>query len=70
MCSLIALKRWWKAGILCVVISFIDEIVKGFLPGHEFDFVDIRFDLIGYGIGLLSMVLILKIIEHKNTVKL
>ena len=36
----------------CVTISFIDEVVKGLLPGREFDFIDMRFDLIGYAIGI------------------
>ena len=31
-----------------MTISFIDEVVKGLLPGREFDFIDMRFDLIGY----------------------
>ena len=30
----------------------IDEVVKGLLPGREFDFIDMRFDLIGYAIGI------------------
>ena len=44
--------KWLKAGIFCVTISFIDEVVKGLLPGREFDFIDMRFDLIGYAIGI------------------
>lgn len=44
--------KWLKAGIFCATISFIDEVVKGLLPGREFDFIDMRFDLIGYAIGI------------------
>lgn len=29
-----------------MVISFIDQIIKGILPGREFDFIDMRFDFI------------------------
>ena len=35
-----------------MTIIFIDEVVKGLLPGREFDFIDMRFDLIGYVIGI------------------
>ncbi len=48
----IVFDKWLKAGIFCVTISFIDEVVKGLLPGREFDFIDMRFDLIGYAIGI------------------
>lgn len=47
-----AFSRWWKAGMFCMAISFIDEVVKGILPGREFDFIDMRFDLIGYVAGI------------------
>lgn len=48
----IVFDKWLKAGIFCVTISFIDEVVKGLLLGREFDFIDMRFDLIGYAIGI------------------
>ena len=48
----IVFDKWLKAGIFCVTISFIDEVVKGLLPGREFDFIDMRFDLIGSAIGI------------------
>ena len=48
----IVFDKWLKAGIFCVTISFIDEVVKGLLPGREFDFIDMRFDLIEYAIGI------------------
>lgn len=48
----IVFDKWLKAGIFCVTISFIDEVVKGLLPGRELDFIDMRFDLIGYAIGI------------------
>lgn len=61
--------KWLKAGIFCVTISFIDEVVKGLLPGREFDFIDMRFDLIGYAIGIALVLVgieIWKKIKCKN----
>ena len=60
-----AFRKWWKAGILCVGVSFLDEIVKGLLSGREFDFVDMRFDFVGdvIGIGILCIVI------RKNVIK-
>ena len=59
--SVIALGKRWKAGMLCVAVSLLDQIVKWILPGREFDFVDMRFDLIGYVIGILVMAIVLRI---------
>lgn len=61
MSSVIALRKWWKAGMLCVAVSLLDQIVKWILPGREFDFVDMRFDLIGYVVGILVMAIVLRI---------
>lgn len=59
--SVIALRKWWKAGILCVGVSLLDQIVKWFLPGREFDFVDMRFDFIGYVVGIVAITLVIRI---------
>ena len=59
--SVIALRKWWKAGMLCVAVSLMDQIVKWILPGREFDFVDMPFDLIGYLVGILVMAIVLRI---------
>lgn len=59
--SVIALRKWWKAGMLCVAVSLMDQIVKWILPGREFDFVDMPFDLIGYVVGILVMAIVLRI---------
>lgn len=64
--SVMAFRKWWKAGILCVAISFLDEIIKGILPGREFDFVDMRFDFAGYVIGIATMLTILEIRKRKE----
>jgi VanZ family protein len=39
---------WIKALLVCLIISFADEVIKGFLPTREFDFVDMMFDFAGY----------------------
>lgn len=65
--SVIALSRWWKAGILCVSVSFVDQIVKGILPGRKFDFVEMRFDFLGYAVGIAIITLILRTRKHKRS---
>lgn len=47
--------------MLCVAVSLMDQIVKGILPGREFDWRDMPFDLIGYVIGILVMAIVLGI---------
>ena len=59
--SVIALGKRWKAGMLCVAVSLMYQIVKGILPGREFDWRDMPFDLIGYVIGILVMAIVLRI---------
>ena len=61
MSSVIALGKWWKAGMLCVAVSLMDQIVKWISPGREFDWRDMPFDLIGYVIGILVMAIVLRI---------
>jgi VanZ family protein len=39
---------WIKALLVCLIISLVDEVVKGILPTREFDFVDMLFDFAGY----------------------
>lgn len=41
------IKWYWCAGI-CFLISFVDQIVKFFLPTREFDVVDMAYDATGY----------------------
>lgn len=41
-----------KAVMLCLTISFLDQIIKIFVPVRHFDIVDIGFDLIGAVIGI------------------
>ena len=59
--SVIALGRWWKAGMLCVAVSLLDQIVKWILPGREFDWIDMPFDFIGYVVVILAIAIVLRI---------
>lgn len=51
----------WRALAFCVVVSFVDQLIKGILPGREFDWKDMPFDLIGYVVGILVMAIVLRI---------
>ena len=53
--------RGWRALVFCVVVSFVDQLIKGILPGREFDWRDMPFDLIGYVVGILVMAIVLRI---------
>lgn len=52
--------RGWQALVFCVVVSFVDQLIKGILPGREFDWRDMPFDLIGYAVGILAMAIVLR----------
>lgn len=43
---------WWSLGT-CAVISFLDQTLKNYLPGREFDPTDFPFDIAGYVIGIV-----------------
>lgn len=53
--------RGWRALVFCVVVSFVDQLIKGILPGREFDWIDMPFDFIGYVVGILAMAIVLRI---------
>lgn len=53
--------RGWRALVFCVVVSFVDQLIKGILPGREFDWIDMPFDFIGYVVGILVMAIVLRI---------
>ena len=42
-----------KAFLLCALISFADQCVKGLLPTREFDWTDFPFDIAGYAMGII-----------------
>ncbi len=45
--------------LLCMCISVADQVIKIYVPGRHFDWVDLGFDAMGYVIGS-SMVWIVK----------
>ena len=44
-------KALLKAVLLCAAISLLDQSVKSFLPGREFDPTDFPYDFAGYASG-------------------
>ena len=44
----------WRALILCVCISIIDQVTKIFVPIRYFDLRDISFDFVGIVVGAAS----------------
>ena len=51
-------KGFLKAVALCAVISLSDQSIKGFLPGREFDWTDFPYDIAGYALGIVIVLLI------------
>jgi len=49
-----------KAILLCAAISLLDQVIKIFVPGREFDLRDLPFDAIGYIVGALISLLFKK----------
>ncbi len=48
----ISLKRKRYALLFCLCISVADQIIKIYVPGRHFDWMDLMFDAMGYVIGL------------------
>ena len=57
--------RWgfFKAVVLCLLISVLDQTVKIFVPVRHFDIVDIVYDLIGAVVGILAVTAVKMMIE-------
>lgn len=59
-------KKWyWCAGI-CFAISFVDQMVKYFLPTREFDAVDMIFDAAGY---LVAMAVVYGVVALRDYIR-
>ena len=59
-------QKWhWCTGV-CFLISFVDQMVKFFLPTREFDAVDMVFDTAGY---LLAMAVVFGVVALKNCIR-
>ena len=50
-----------KAVAISMLVSFIDQVIKFFLPTREFEFGDLFFDFIGYSLGAGMVYLIYKV---------
>lgn len=48
-------KKKRYALLLCIVISFTDQLIKIFVPTRHFDWHDFPFDLTGFGSAILIM---------------
>lgn len=46
-----------KALLFCAVVSLLDQTLKEILPTRHFDVTDLPFDLIGYGCGILVVLI-------------
>ncbi len=60
------IKRIFNALLLCVGISFLDQIVKSQLPQRHFDLTDLPFDMYGYIIGILIAIIIFAFKKKKS----
>ena len=55
---------------ICAAIGLLDELIKIWLPGREFDPVDLGFDIIGAAAGIAFVGIIVLIIHRsRRTVK-
>lgn len=49
--------------VFCTGVSFVDQLIKGVLPGREFDWSDMLFDFVGYVVGFLIMGIAIRVIK-------
>ena len=61
--------RWAKGTVialaLCIAVSFIDQVVKIFVPIRHFDWTDIPFDIVGSLVGI-GIVVIIKMLAERS----
>ena len=58
-------RRWiLKTILMCATVSLSDQLLKGMLPTREFDVTDLPFDLVGYGVGILIVMMVTWIMRH------
>lgn len=50
--------------VICVLVGLLDELVKIWLPGREFDPIDLCFDIIGAATGIAFVAIIVLVIRH------
>ncbi len=54
----ISLKRKRYALLFCLCISIIDQIIKIYVPGRHFDWIDFPFDAMGHVCGIVLIGLV------------
>lgn len=57
---------YWKALLLCAIVSLSDQILKGLLPTREFDITDLPFDFAGYIVGIAIVIIGAKVLRRIN----
>ncbi len=45
--------------VVCALVSYGDQLIKGVLPTREFDYVDLYLDLLGYVMGICVALIVL-----------
>ena len=50
--------------VICAAVGLLDELVKVWLPGREFDPIDLSFDIIGAAIGI-ALVSLAALLLHR-----
>ena len=50
---------------VCAVLSLMDQFHKLFVPGRHFDVFDLAMDALGYGVAILIVLLIARILNVK-----
>lgn len=52
-------KFYLKALLLCALVSFSDQLLKGILPTRKFDVIDLFYDFGGYLLGIVIIACVL-----------
>ena len=56
-------KKYLYCAVFGVIYAFLDEVHQIFVPGRAFELKDIFIDLVGFFIGALAVVILIKIIR-------
>lgn len=54
-----------KSVSVCFGISFLDQMIKGMIPGREFDVTDFPLDFLGYTFGALIVLFMIQKIKKE-----
>lgn len=64
----LGIRKKRTAILTCIFVSFADQVIKIYVPGRHFDWMDLGFDAIGYVIGLCGMWVLELIVFAKRKV--